>query len=238
MRRVLFALLAILCLQVDALAQSIGGNASLSVTTTTSNVALPVSGASYPALMIVPAIGTSTEVFYTVGNANTLAALTTSPSLPSGGICFPSVGPNTYVAAITATGSATLRLTQMTQCPQNWAAVGQSSGGSASVTQGTSPWVVSGYNGSVTQSTVTCGTTSTTLLAAAAATHFLFVIVPPGVSNTVWLNYTNTAAVAAAPSVPLLAGASQTWTALQYLPTQQINCISTPAGQAVTLVYN
>ena len=133
MRRVLFALAALFCLHVAAFAQSIGGNASLSVTTTTSNVALPVSGASYPALMIVPAIGTSTEVFYTVGNANTLAALTTSPSLPSGGICFPSVGPNTYVAAITATGSATLRLTQMTQCPQNFNAVGQSSGGVVSV---------------------------------------------------------------------------------------------------------
>ena len=117
-----------------ASAETIGGNASLSVTVATSNVALPASTATYPAVIIAPAPGTSQEVFYAFGKTSATAATLTSPSLPSGGMCFANVGSNAYVAAITASSTAMLRITQLTQCPQQYA-------GSGSATQGTLPWV-------------------------------------------------------------------------------------------------
>jgi hypothetical protein len=96
-------------------AQSVGGAASISATTTSANVALPVSTATYPSVVLSPAPGTSQEMFYALGGA-AVAATVASPALPAGGICV-NVGPNTYIAAITASSTATLRITQVTTCP-------------------------------------------------------------------------------------------------------------------------
>lgn len=95
-------------------AQQIGGNASLTASVASSSVALPANTKTYPAVIIAPAVGTTVEVFYALGGSS-VAATVSSPSLPSGGICL-IVGPNTNVAVITAASSATVRLTQLSQC--------------------------------------------------------------------------------------------------------------------------
>lgn len=136
LKNLLIAALALLA--TGAQAQSIGGNASLSVTTTTASVQLPASLTAYPAVVIAPAPGQNQEVFFKLGGSS-VAALLTSPSLPAGGICLASVGPNGYVAAITASGSSTLRITQLTQCPQQ-TGLASSSGG------GNTPTVVAPYS--------------------------------------------------------------------------------------------
>lgn len=118
MRRFLLSLLVIAGLSAPAHAQQIGGAATLTATSTSSEVALPALTSSYPALLISPAPGTTTETFYAFGKNSSVTATTSSPALPPGGMCFSNVGPNTNLAAITASGSATLRLTQLSQCPQ------------------------------------------------------------------------------------------------------------------------
>jgi hypothetical protein len=112
---------------IPAFGQGIGGNASLSVTTASSRVALPAAKATYPSAIVAPAAGSTQEVFYALGDS-TVAATTSSPSLPSGGICIANLGPATNVAAITATGTATVRITQVSACFP-FAAGGVSTGG-------------------------------------------------------------------------------------------------------------
>ena len=164
-----------IALASPALAQSIGGNASLSVTTATANVVLPAASASYPALLISPAPGATGEVFYDLGVNNTVAATTASPALPPGGLCFASVGNNTYLAAITASGAATLRLTQLSQCPPSYAnaSAANASGGTVTANQGTSPWLIgtlfAPISGGQHPLSVTTGTTLTIPSGAVAA---------------------------------------------------------------------
>lgn len=96
-------------------AQRVGGNASISVTGTSGNVALPANTQTYPFAILAPAVGSTQEIFYATGGS-AVVATTSSPALPANGICV-NVGPDTYVAAITSTSTATLRITQLTTCP-------------------------------------------------------------------------------------------------------------------------
>lgn len=114
MRLLRTSLLMLALLAGPVAAQTVTGNASLSVTGSSSNVAIP--GSTGPYVSIRPAPASTQEVFYALGTDNTVAATTSSAGLPSGGTCL-AVGPNTYVAAITATSTATLRITRMTLCP-------------------------------------------------------------------------------------------------------------------------
>lgn len=108
-------LAALLGLSQHANAQAIGGNASLSVSSVSANVILPSTNtAQFPSVILAPAPSSSQEIFYNFGTA-AVAATTSSPALPSGGICI-NIGPATYVAGITATGTATLRVTQVSGC--------------------------------------------------------------------------------------------------------------------------
>ena len=92
--------------------------------------------------------------------------------------------------------------------------------------------------GSLTgQTTVSCAATTTTLLAAAAASNFVTIKNLNAAANTVWINFTGVAAVAAAPSFDLAPGSAITFASSTFLPTQQINCIASPGAQSVTLVY-
>ncbi len=121
------ALAAALILPGAVLAQSIGGNASIAVTGTTGNVQLPepTNGPSgFPALLLEYGVGgASEEIFYQLGATDAVAAVVPSlpatpgsPALPANGICI-NPGPNIWVAAITATSTATLRMTQLSVCP-------------------------------------------------------------------------------------------------------------------------
>jgi hypothetical protein len=119
-RKILTSALFLVLSITAASAQSIGGNASISATGTSSSVQLPASTPSYPAVIIAPASGVSTEIFYALGGSSAVAVATAgatqSPALPPNGICV-NVGPNTYVAAITGGTAASVRITQLTVCP-------------------------------------------------------------------------------------------------------------------------
>lgn len=93
--------------------------------------------------------------------------------------------------------------------------------------------------GTVTQTSVSCAATSTTLLAAATATQFIDIRNPSSATVTIWINVTNTAAVAAAPSLDIPPGSDAFFAAegMSWLPSTQINCISSGAASSVTLVY-
>lgn len=110
-----------------ALAQSVAGNASLSVGSSSSNIQLPQStnpNGGYPALLLEYGVGASSqEIFYQLGTSNSVAAVlpslpTTqgSPALPANGICV-NPGPNNWLAAISVSGSPILRATQLSACP-------------------------------------------------------------------------------------------------------------------------
>ena len=92
--------------------------------------------------------------------------------------------------------------------------------------------------GAITQTSVSCGNTTTTLLAASTATKFISVKVPSNAANIVWFNWAGVSAVTAPPSEDVGIGAKITWTAGQdgFLPTSQINCIASSAT-TVTLEY-
>ncbi len=94
-----------------------------------------------------------------------------------------------------------------------------------------------GATGTPTESTVTCGAVTTALLAASSATQFILIKVPAAATATVWVNVAGVAAVAAPPSVDLIAGQSMLWsTGTGFVPSSALNCISTIAN-AVTLIY-
>lgn len=93
--------------------------------------------------------------------------------------------------------------------------------------------------GTPTQTSVSCAATSTTVIAASTATMFLSIRNPTTATNTVWINLTGAAAVAAAPSIDLPPGAEADFFAegASFLPTAQINCISGGAASTVVVIY-
>lgn len=97
-----------------------------------------------------------------------------------------------------------------------------------------------GGSGTPTQTSISCGTSSTTLLAASAATWFIAIRNPTTATTTVWINIAGASAVAGAPSIDLPPGGEAEFTLSEnsYLPTSQINCISGGAGAStLTLFY-
>jgi len=105
-------------------AQTVGGSVSINATTSSANAALPVSTQAYPAVLLEYGVGAaSNEIWYALGVGNTTAASTTQPggpnagALPSVGLCLSVGGGVNFVAAITGTATATLRVTQLTTCP-------------------------------------------------------------------------------------------------------------------------
>lgn len=122
---------AVLCAVLSAsaaCAQSVGGNVSIAASGSSANIQLPKAvnpnlQGSFPALLLVPAQGANAEIFYKLGTSNAVVAVAPSlpgtqgsPAVPSNGTCV-MAGPNTWIAAVSS-GSATLRITQMSQCPR------------------------------------------------------------------------------------------------------------------------
>lgn len=93
--------------------------------------------------------------------------------------------------------------------------------------------------GTPTQTSVSCAATSTTLLAASTATQFLSIRNPTTSAVTIWINAAGAAAVVGAPSYDLPPGAEADFFAegSGFLPTSQINCISSGATSSVALMY-
>lgn len=136
LRLVLSVFAAVLLWSGIASAQVIGGSATLSATNGSSTrIQLPVSVATYPAVVIWPTSGSTQEVFYALGGSSVAATVPTgsplvgSPALFPGGICYLSTPNNSYVAAITASSSSTLRISQMTACPPGIGFAGGGGGG-------------------------------------------------------------------------------------------------------------
>jgi hypothetical protein len=101
-----------------ARAQAIGGNASIDATTTSARVALPVAPlGNFKSVLIKPAAGATAEVFYKFGDVTVVAVSPSSPALPANGICIVPPTATTYIAAVTGTGTASVRITQMNTCP-------------------------------------------------------------------------------------------------------------------------
>lgn len=120
--------------------------------------------------------------------------------------------------------------------------------GPVTVTQGTpgptpSPWnMTTGANnqGTPTQTSVSCATTSTTLLAANTATKFIHIRNSTTSLTTVWISIVGSTAASSAPSDDIPPGGEADYFASEnsYLPTAQINCISAgPSTVPVTLEY-
>lgn len=93
--------------------------------------------------------------------------------------------------------------------------------------------------GTPTQTSVSCGTGSTNLLAAGAATLFVILRNPTTATQTIWVNVTGVAAVAAVPSMDLPPGGELDFTSSEnsYLPTAQFNCISGGTASSLALIY-
>lgn len=93
--------------------------------------------------------------------------------------------------------------------------------------------------GTPTQTSVSCASTSTTLLAASTATMFLSIRNPTTSTVTIWINEAGAAAVVGVPSHDIPPGGEADYFAEgpSFLPTSQINCISSGAASSVALFY-
>lgn len=89
------------------------GAATLAVSNSSSNVALPTADPT----LIIQNVGTTT-FFFNLGVGNTTTAATTNNSLPPGAMIAVNVGANTYLAAITSSGTSTANLIQGTGAPE------------------------------------------------------------------------------------------------------------------------
>lgn len=111
------ALLALYCLAAPATAAPpapvgtsvLAGYTPLSVTSASARVALPADISLYVAVTIYNS--GSTDAFFALGSSS-VTATTSSTSLPAGTYLTVWVGTNTYVAAITASSTTTLKLYQ------------------------------------------------------------------------------------------------------------------------------
>src|ERR1700749_272143 len=83
-------------ISLPASAQSIGGNATQTFDSSGEVLALPASNFQYPLLLIIPASGSTQALNFALGTNSSVAATTSSPVLPPGGICM-NVGPNKYL---------------------------------------------------------------------------------------------------------------------------------------------
>jgi hypothetical protein len=155
-KKIALAAVALLFLAIPAFAQSAPAKvnepwlmlsrltSAISVSGTTGDTALPTQGLT----AWVTNTG-STDAYFTLGYANTVTTTTTTGDYLKAGTCstvdlFPigASGPFTYIALITASSTTTVTIEAGIGEPPCMAAAG--SGGGGSVTQGTSPWVVSG----------------------------------------------------------------------------------------------
>lgn len=103
----------------------IGGNTSLSVSSSSANVALPANTTTFPAVLLLN--DGSSEVFYQLGNGGVTATTSTVP-LPAGNQIVVSNNGATNIAAITSSGTSTLRVIQLS-APATIAGAGSGSGG-------------------------------------------------------------------------------------------------------------
>lgn len=154
------------------------------------------------------------------------AALAVAPFIPAA--AQPAV--NAEVVATCGTPNSTYQAGRPQPTTQN-----TSGEGCVSVTGTITP---APATGPVTQAAVSCAATNTTLLAAGAATKFITVQVPPTAAATVWVNVSGDAATTAAPNIGLQPGSSTTWGTSGFLPTEQLNCISTTGTISVSVLYN
>ena len=139
---------------------TVGGTASLAVTTASGTVAIPASDTTYPSINLTNA-GT-TALYYALGPA----ATTSSAYLGPGSSACIAAGSATTVAAITASSTTTLQLTQTNTC-----IVALNSGGGGG-----------GGSGAVTSVATTCGTAGGPITTSGTITGALIFNVQTGTS--------------------------------------------------------
>ena len=106
----------------------------LSASTTSSRVVLP-------AATVVVVYNTGSSAAYVQLGGSGVTATTSADVIQSGSWMAFAVGSNTYLAAITASGSTTLNISGGSGLPTGGGGGGGGGSGGGSVTQGTSPWV-------------------------------------------------------------------------------------------------
>lgn len=111
------ALFAVAMLPFPAAAQTVSPlGATIAAGSSSGTVALPASTKAFPALLIAPAAGNTSSVYYNLGGSS-VAATSSNPVMPNGGVCIANVGPATTLAVLAVTGTPTINLTQWTTCP-------------------------------------------------------------------------------------------------------------------------
>ncbi len=169
-----------------------GAYASLSVSTSSANVALPAG-------TTVVVYNTGANPAYVKLGSSSVAAATGNDVVAAGGALSLTVGSNAYLAAITASGATALNVSGGSGLPTGW---GGGSGGGAN-----SPPVGSG---SLAASQASIGTSATSIVAArtgAAGTGRIAATLYNSGSATV---YVGASGVTTSTGMPLPAGASIT----------------------------
>lgn len=123
-----------------------GGNASLTTSAASANVALPSSNLTFSVVQLIN--DGANELFYNLGTTSGVTAASTNAPLPAGASVALFVGQNTFVAAISPGGASTLRVIQWNGAP-TYARAGSSGGGGGAVSS------VSNTDGTITASPTT-----------------------------------------------------------------------------------
>lgn len=123
-----------------------GGNASLTTSAASANVALPSSNLTFSVVQLIN--DGANELFYNLGTTSGVTAASTNAPLPAGASVALFVGQNTFVAAISPGGASTLRVIQWNGAPA-YARAGSSGGGGGAVSS------VSNTDGTITASPTT-----------------------------------------------------------------------------------
>jgi hypothetical protein len=136
MKRILSAFILWLLFASVAFAQGIGATKDIAVPSGSGSFAFQLTGAlfTYPSLLIVPAIGTTTEIRWVSGPNSGALANATSPVLPPGGVCYAPGSSNQYISFYGVTVSATVHITQVTLCPPGIGFAASSGGGGTGTT--------------------------------------------------------------------------------------------------------
>lgn len=131
--------------QTTLLSYSPTGHTTLSVSGTSSNVALPTNSASTPSAINAVLTNTgSVDAYFALGGSSVTVTASNGYLVRAGTWIGISIGQQTYIAAITASSTTTLDISTGRGTPEGSLTSSSGGGGGGSVTQGTTPWLVAG----------------------------------------------------------------------------------------------
>lgn len=229
---------------------TLGGQSTISVSNSSSRVALPANTNVFGAVTLFNA--GSTDLYVALGDV-TVAATTSNTLIKAGTSIAFWVNQNTYVAAITASSTSTLVLYQASG-PINLTGAGSSGGGGGNVTivgplgqttmSASVPVTLASNQSSVgvtatpasaaaTTTSVSVGVSSAQALA--GGTRKYLSLANQSATAVVACALAGTAVLNAAGSLTLPPYSSYTWES-SYVPSDAVNCIASAATTPLTIV--